>query len=197
MTSAGYDAIAMPTDIGDFGEVQRLADAAVEAFGGVDVAFLNAGLAPPKIETACELGFGQGVSVNDVLGEYVARKPATLLDLARAKRRLRQCAFIGFGETLDTSLVGLGRLLDWPDIERSVAPETLRDFGTRTPVDAADRAIIREINALDTALYDFARALRHPARAGRPPHWLAGLFGRAGREHALQRWADARDISVK
>ena len=26
--------------------------------------FLNAGLAPPKIETACELGFGQGVSVN-------------------------------------------------------------------------------------------------------------------------------------
>jgi NAD(P)-dependent dehydrogenase (short-subunit alcohol dehydrogenase family) len=45
MTAAGYDAIAMPTDIGDFGEVQRLADAAVEAFGGVDVAFLNAGLA--------------------------------------------------------------------------------------------------------------------------------------------------------
>jgi SAM-dependent methyltransferase len=26
--------------------------------------FLNAGLVPPKIETACELGFGQGVSVN-------------------------------------------------------------------------------------------------------------------------------------
>lgn len=26
--------------------------------------FLNAGLAPPKIETACELGYGQGVSVN-------------------------------------------------------------------------------------------------------------------------------------
>jgi len=26
--------------------------------------FLNAGLAPPRIETACELGFGQGVSVN-------------------------------------------------------------------------------------------------------------------------------------
>jgi hypothetical protein len=123
-----------------------------------------------------------------------------LLDLARAKRRLRQCAFIGFGETLDTSLVSLGRLLDWPDIERSIAPETLRDFGTTTPVDAADRAIIREINSLDTALYDFARALRHPARAGRVSLWLgrlAGLFGRAGREHALQRRADARDISVK
>lgn len=26
--------------------------------------FLNSGLAPPRIETACELGFGQGVSVN-------------------------------------------------------------------------------------------------------------------------------------
>jgi NAD(P)-dependent dehydrogenase (short-subunit alcohol dehydrogenase family) len=45
MTGAGYEAIAVPTDIGDFGDVQRLADAAVDAFGGVDVAFLNAGLA--------------------------------------------------------------------------------------------------------------------------------------------------------
>ena len=26
--------------------------------------FLNAGLAPPTIKTACELGFGQGVSIN-------------------------------------------------------------------------------------------------------------------------------------
>ncbi len=28
------------------------------------LAFLNAGLLPPKIETACELGFGQGISTN-------------------------------------------------------------------------------------------------------------------------------------
>lgn len=44
VTGAGYEAIAVPTDIGSFAEVQRLADAAVEAFGGVDVAFLNAGV---------------------------------------------------------------------------------------------------------------------------------------------------------
>jgi NAD(P)-dependent dehydrogenase (short-subunit alcohol dehydrogenase family) len=45
MTAAGYEAIAVPTDIGDFGDVQRLADAAMDAFGRVDLAFLNAGLA--------------------------------------------------------------------------------------------------------------------------------------------------------
>ena len=45
MTEAGYEAVAVPTDIGDFAQVQRLADVAVDTFGGVDVAFLNAGLA--------------------------------------------------------------------------------------------------------------------------------------------------------
>ena len=45
ITGAGYEAIAVPTDIGDFAQVQALAEAAVEAFGGVDIAFLNAGLA--------------------------------------------------------------------------------------------------------------------------------------------------------
>jgi NAD(P)-dependent dehydrogenase (short-subunit alcohol dehydrogenase family) len=45
MTDAGYDAVAVPTDIGDFAQMQRLADAAMDAFGRVDVAFLNAGLA--------------------------------------------------------------------------------------------------------------------------------------------------------
>ncbi|HEX4428956.1 MAG TPA: SDR family NAD(P)-dependent oxidoreductase [Frankiaceae bacterium] len=45
MADAGYEAIAVPTDIGDFAQVQALADAAMEAFGRVDVAFLNAGLA--------------------------------------------------------------------------------------------------------------------------------------------------------
>ncbi len=44
MTDSGYEAIAVPTDIGIFAEVQRLADTAVEAFGGVDVALLNAGV---------------------------------------------------------------------------------------------------------------------------------------------------------
>jgi NAD(P)-dependent dehydrogenase (short-subunit alcohol dehydrogenase family) len=44
MSTAGYDAIAVPADIGEFDQVQRLADAAMDAFGRVDVAFLNAGL---------------------------------------------------------------------------------------------------------------------------------------------------------
>jgi hypothetical protein len=40
---------------GYFGELNPLRTALL---------FLNAGLMPPKIQTACELGFGQGVSVN-------------------------------------------------------------------------------------------------------------------------------------
>src|SRR5437660_12614194 len=30
----------------------------------IAVPFLNVGLVPPKVATACELGFGQGVSIN-------------------------------------------------------------------------------------------------------------------------------------
>ena len=30
----------------------------------IELAFLFAGLVPPKIQLACELGFGQGVSIN-------------------------------------------------------------------------------------------------------------------------------------
>jgi|GEM_PF-4070898 hypothetical protein len=104
------------------------------------------------------------ISVNDALGEYVAARPATRRDLARAKRRLEQCWFIGFAETLDASLDALGRLLDWPGIGLALNPRTRQSFGTRTKVAAEDRARIRAINPLDTELYDFALALTRRAR---------------------------------
>jgi hypothetical protein len=118
-----------------------------------------------------------GLGVNDVLGEYVAARPATARDLARAKRRLEQCAFIGFAESFDSSLASLGRMLDWPGIEQALTPETKQRAGAQALVAAADRAAIRDINPLDTELYDYARTLMRRPRPSRR-FSLADAFNR-------------------
>lgn len=46
LTSAGHKAIAVTTDVTDRAQVQNLVDAAVEAFGRIDVMLNNAGLMP-------------------------------------------------------------------------------------------------------------------------------------------------------
>jgi hypothetical protein len=109
----------------------------------------------------------RGISFDEALRAYVTARPATSRDLARAKRRLARCAFIGFADTLETSLEGLGRILDWPEITHVPTPETRRRVGARTAVSAADRAAIRNASSLDVELYDFARTLKRPARQGR------------------------------
>lgn len=118
-----------------------------------------------------------GISLNDALGEYVAARPATRRDLARAKRRLAQCAFIGFTESFDASLAALGQKLDWPDIALALAPSTRRRAATRTEIAPADRTAIAAVDNLDTELYAFARRLM---RTGKPaPRFnLAGLVKR-------------------
>jgi len=144
-----------------------------------------------------------GISVNDVLGEYVAARPATARDLARAKRRLQQCAFIGFAESFDNSLAALGRMLEWPGIEQALTPETRQRAGAQAVVSAADRAVIRAVNPLDTELYDYARTLMQPARPSRRLS-LAGAIRRLlyrfplpGQAAAQRRRGVARDISVR
>ena len=49
----------------------------------VRLAFLNAGLVAPEIGTACELGFGQGVSVNLHAAASVVQWTGTDLDRKR------------------------------------------------------------------------------------------------------------------
>jgi hypothetical protein len=118
-----------------------------------------------------------GISLNDALGEYVAERPATRRDLARAKRRLAQCAFIGFAESFDASLAALGRQLDWPDIALALTPATRRRAATPTEVSATDRAAVAEVDHLDTELYAFARRLMRDGKAA-PRFSPARLFGR-------------------
>ncbi len=43
--AAGHEAIAVATDVGDVDQMQRLADATIDAFGSADVVLLNAGIA--------------------------------------------------------------------------------------------------------------------------------------------------------
>jgi NADP-dependent 3-hydroxy acid dehydrogenase YdfG len=45
LLAAGRDVIAVPTDVSDLASTQRLAAAALDAYGRVDIAFLNAGIA--------------------------------------------------------------------------------------------------------------------------------------------------------
>ncbi len=118
-----------------------------------------------------------GISLNDALGEYVAARPATRRDLTRAKRRLAQCAFIGFTESFDASLAALGRQLDWPDIALALNPATRRRLATRTEIAAADRTAIAAVDTLDTELYAFARRLMREGKRG-PRFSLAGLLQR-------------------
>src|SRR5262249_21322439 len=46
LKAAGADVIGQKTDVASSAEVQRLADTALAAFGGVDLLFNNAGVAP-------------------------------------------------------------------------------------------------------------------------------------------------------
>jgi hypothetical protein len=118
-----------------------------------------------------------GISLNDALGEYVAARPATRRDLARAKMRLAQCAFIGFAESFDASLAALGRQLDWPDIALALSPSIRRRLVTRTEVTAADRAAVAAVDHLDTELYAYARRLMRNCKPA-PRLSLAGLLQR-------------------
>jgi hypothetical protein len=149
---------------------------------------------PRDMEQLKAQALAQGTSLNDVLGDYIVAKPATPRDLARAKRRLEQSAFIGFTETFDTSLAALGRQLDWPEIGQSITASLRQELSRRATLLAmlppTDRALIRQVNALDAELYDFARSLNRQVRqAGR------SSFARArdwllSRQPALRQAAD-------
>lgn len=102
------------------------------------LAFLRAGLAPPRIATACELGFGQGLSLavhaaagparwwgNDLLPEHL-RFAQSLEDASGAGATLAAATFEEFGQRADLPLfdfIGLHGVLSWvsPDNRARIA----------------------------------------------------------------------------
>jgi NAD(P)-dependent dehydrogenase (short-subunit alcohol dehydrogenase family) len=67
----GDGAVAFEADVTDMPALQRAADGAVEAFGGIDVVIANAGIAPPSqtIATIAPDDFERTVEV-DLLGQW-------------------------------------------------------------------------------------------------------------------------------
>jgi len=104
--------------------------------------FLNAGLVPPKIETACELGFGQGISVNfhaaasDVQWYGTDFNPSQALfaqsmaAAADSNARLFDQSFADFctrGDLPDFDYIGLHGIWSWvSDENRSVIIDFIR-----------------------------------------------------------------------
>lgn len=96
------------------------------------LAFLRAGLEPPRVETACELGFGQGVSLavhaaasrarwwgNDLLPEHV-RFAQSLDDASGAGTTLAEATFEEFARLTDLprfDFIGLHGVLSWISAE--------------------------------------------------------------------------------
>jgi len=86
IVAAGSKAIFQKTDVSDSGQVQALVARAVSEFGGLDVAFNNAGLLPPTATLAeqTEADWHRIMNV-DVTGVFLCMKHR-LADMAKSGR---------------------------------------------------------------------------------------------------------------
>ena len=108
----------------------------------VPMLFLNTGLAPPKIATACELGYGQGVTVNihaaasDVRWYGTDFHPAhaafarSMAETARSGAQLSDESFAEFcnrSDLPDFDFIGLHGIYSWiSDVNQGVIVDFLR-----------------------------------------------------------------------
>lgn len=84
----------------------------------VRLAFLNAGLVPPQIGTACELGFGQGVSTNIHAAASVVQWSGTDFNPSQAAFAQELAAASGAGARLfDEAFEHFCRRADLPDFD--------------------------------------------------------------------------------
>jgi hypothetical protein len=84
----------------------------------VKLAFLNAGLVPPKVGTACELGFGQGLSVNLHAAASVTQWHGTDFNPSQAGFALELAEAAGAGAHLfDEAFAEFAGRSDLPDFD--------------------------------------------------------------------------------
>ena len=82
------------------------------------LAFLNAGLAIPKIGTACELGFGQGLSANIHAAASITQWHGTDFNPSQAAFAQELAAVSGAGaQLLDDAFADFARRADLPDFD--------------------------------------------------------------------------------
>jgi 2-deoxy-D-gluconate 3-dehydrogenase len=77
----GGSALAIPTDVGDIEQIQRLVDRTVEAFGTVDILVNNAGAAPflSSFDTIRQSGFDKYFAINFMSAVYCTKAVAPVL----------------------------------------------------------------------------------------------------------------------
>lgn len=84
----------------------------------VRLAFLNAGLVPPEVGTACELGFGQGMSINAHAAASVVQWHGTDFNPAQASFAQELAAASGSGAQLhDDAFADFCTRADLPDFD--------------------------------------------------------------------------------
>ena len=75
--SAGGNAIAVQADVTDYDDVERMSKTAADAFGGIDIVFINAGgnIEPGRIEDSDPVGWAATLDLN-LKGAYFTAKSA-------------------------------------------------------------------------------------------------------------------------
>ena len=158
----GRRALAVPTDVTDMGQLERLVDAAVREFGRLDVAVNNAGGAMPRAamdtsERFLEAAFHFNVTAPFILTKLAARRMVdtsghgAIVNISSRSASMTQTSFAAYGAVK----AALDRMT------RNVAPE----LAPRVRVNAIDVGGVAT-RSLDIVLTD--DALRSQFLAGTP-----------------------------
>ena len=158
----GRRALAVPTDVTDLGQLERLVDAAVREFGRLDVAVNNAGGAMPRAamdtsERFLEAAFHFNVTAPFILTKLAARRMVdtsghgAIVNISSRSASMTQTSFAAYGAVK----AALDRMT------RNVAPE----LAPRVRVNAIDVGGVAT-RSLDIVLTD--DALRSQFLAGTP-----------------------------
>ncbi len=105
---AGRRALVVPTDVTDSGQLERLADAAVEEFGRLDITVNNAGGAMPRAaldtsERFLETAFHFNVTAPFLLTKLVARRmvdstgSGAVVNISSRSASMTQTGFAAYG----------------------------------------------------------------------------------------------------
>jgi nucleoside-diphosphate-sugar epimerase len=200
IAQAGGRAVAIPTDVTDRGQVSRLAEQAVDAFGHVDVLVNNAGAAPWSKPVAASSGdevasllevnlLGAMQVTRAVLPEMLRRRHGTIVSVGSVSGRVAmeplysasKYGLRGFTLALRRQLTGSGVSVSL------VSPGKIRTAMTRD-----ERSRMPEPEVVATAIADLVTRPRREVVVPRRHHglvWLEQLLPAVtDLAHRLRHW---------